>query len=220
MKIKALVAVRSGSQRVVNKNIRPFAGSSLLEIKLNQLKRIPNIDGIVVNSNDDKMLEIASNMGCEVVKRDEYYASNQVSMSEVYRNMAENVNADVIAYINATNPLLNDRTIVQAIENYKKNISQYDSLNSAHLIKEFLFKQNLPINYDLRHQPRSQDLPDISALNFAINIISREKMIECKNVVGYKPNIYIIDEVEATDIDNPIDFDFAEFVYKRKNGMI
>ena len=159
-------------------------------------------------------------MGCEVVKRDEYYASNQVSMSEVYRNMAENVNADVIAYINATNPLLNDRTIVQAIENYKKNISQYDSLNSAHLIKEFLFKENLPINYDLRHQPRSQDLPDISALNFAINIISREKMIECKNVVGYKPNIYIIDEVEATDIDNPIDFDFAEFVYKRKNGMI
>ena len=220
MKIKALVAVRSGSQRVVNKNIRPFAGSSLLEIKLNKLKRIPNIDGIVVNSNDDKMLEIASNMGCEVVKRDEYYASNQVSMSEVYRNMAENVNADVIAYINATNPLLNDRTIVQAIENYKKNISQYDSLNSAHLIKEFLFKENLPINYDLRHQPRSQDLPDISALNFAINIISREKMIECKNVVGYKPNIYIIDEVEATDIDNPIDFDFAEFVYKRKNGMI
>lgn len=220
MKIKALVAVRSGSQRVVNKNIRPFAGSRLLEIKLNQLKRIPNIDGIVVNSNDDKMLEIASNMGCEVVKRDEYYASNQVSMSEVYRNMAENVNADVIAYINATNPLLNDRTIVQAIENYKKNISQYDSLNSAHLIKEFLFKENLPINYDLRHQPRSQDLPDISALNFAINIISREKMIECKNVVGYKPNIYIIDEVEATDIDNPIDFDFAEFVYKRKNGMI
>lgn len=220
MKIKALVAVRSGSQRVVNKNIRPFAGSSLLEIKLNQLKRIPNIDGIVVNSNDDKMLEIASNMGCEVVKRDEYYASNQVSMSEVYRNMAENVNADVIAYINATNPLLNDRTIVRAIENYKKNISQYDSLNSAHLIKEFLFKENLPINYDLRHQPRSQDLPDISALNFAINIISREKMIECKNVVGYKPNIYIIDEVEATDIDKPIDFDFAEFVYKRKNGMI
>ena len=220
MKIKALVAVRSGSQRGVNKNIRPFAGRSLLEIKLNQLKRISNIDGIVVNSNDDKMLEIASNMGCEVVKRDEYYASNQVSMSEVYRNMAENVNADVIAYINATNPLLNDKTIVQAIENYKKNISQYDSLNSAHLIKEFLFKENLPINYDLRHQPRSQDLPDISALNFAINIISREKMIECKNVVGYKPNIYIIDEVEATDIDNPIDFDFAEFVYKRKNGMI
>ena len=40
MSIKALVAVRSGSVRVKNKNIKPFAGSSLLELKLKQLKRI------------------------------------------------------------------------------------------------------------------------------------------------------------------------------------
>ena len=219
MKIKALVAVRSGSVRVQNKNIKPFAGSSLLEIKLNQLKRIPNLDGIVVNSNSDEMLKIASGLGCEIVKRDEYYASNAVSMSDVYKNMAENFNGDVVAYINVTNPLLKDETIVKAIETYKKFMegNSFDSLNSAHLIKEFMFKDNLPINYDLRYQPRSQDLPDIAALNFAISIISKEKMIECKNVVGYKPNIYIIDEVEATDIDNPIDFEFAEFVYKKGN---
>ena len=65
----------------------------------------------------------------------------------------------------------------------------------------------------MKNQPRSQDLPDIAALNFAISIISRQAMIDCKNVVGNKPNIYIIDEVEATDIDNQIDFDFAEFMY-------
>lgn len=217
MTVKAMVAVRSGSVRVNNKNIRPFAGSTLLEIKLEQLKRIPNLDGVVVNSNSDEMLEIARKRGCEAVKRDEYYASNSVSMSEVYKNMAENFNGDTVAYINVTNPLLKDETIIRAIETYKnfeeKNL--FDSLNSAHLIKEFMFKDNLPINYDLRHQPRSQDLPDIAALNFAISIISRDKMIECKNVVGYKPNIYIIDEIEATDIDNPIDFEFAEFVYRK-----
>lgn len=215
MKIKALVAVRSGSQRVVNKNIRPFAGSTLLEVKLNQLKRIPNLDGIIVNSNDDQMLQIAQNMRCETVKRDQFYASNQVSMSDVYRNMAENFDADVVAYINVTNPLLKDQTIINAIETYKKISGEYDSLNSAHLIKEFLFKDNLPINYDLRNQPRSQDLPDIAALNFAISIIKREKMMECRNVVGYNPKIYLIDEIEATDIDNQIDFDFAEFMYLR-----
>ena len=213
MSIKALVAVRSGSQRVQNKNIRPFAGSNLLEIKLEQLKRIKTLDGIVVNSNDPKMLEIALRHGCEVVQRDEYYASNSVSMSEVYKNMAENFSADTVAYINVTNPLLKDETIYDAIEMYKMQADKFDSLNSAHLIKEFLFQNNLPINYDLRFQPRSQDLPDIYALNFAINIISRDSMIEGKNVVGYKPYIYAIDEIEATDIDNQIDFDFAEFVY-------
>ena len=216
MRVKALVAVRSGSMRVQNKNIRPFAGSSLLEVKLEQLKRIPNLDGVVVNSNDDQMLAIAERMGCETVKRDPYYASNEVSMSDVYQNMAEQIDTDVIAYINVTNPLLKDETIVSAIEKYKELVvtGEYDSLNSAHLIKEFMFKDNKPINYDLKHQPRSQDLPDIAALNFAVSIISKEKMISNKNVVGEKPYIYVIDEVEATDIDNQIDFDFAEYMYK------
>lgn len=216
MSIKALIAVRSGSQRVKNKNIRPFAGSTLLELKIAQLKRIPELNGIVVNSNDDGMLKIASSMGCETVKRDEYYASNVVSMSDVYQNMAENMDADTIAYINVTNPLLEDETISKAIKMYYKQKDLYDSLNSAHLIKEFLFKDNLPVNYDLRYQPRSQDLPDIMALNFAVNILERKTMMENKNVVGMKPYLFCIDELEATDIDNEIDFVFSEFMYTRR----
>lgn len=218
MKIKALIAARSGSVRVVNKNIRPFAESTLLEIKIDQLKKLSNLDGIVVNSNDCEILSIAEKKGVKVIKRDSYYASNTVSMSDVYVNMAENMDCDVIVYANCTNPLIEDETIFNIIEFYKNNADKFDSVNSAHLIKEFLFKDNLPINYDLRHQPRSQDLPNIAALNFAVNVISKEKMIECKNVVGIHPYIYNINQIEATDIDNPIDFEFSEFVYfKTKN---
>lgn len=216
--IKALIAARSGSLRVQNKNIRPFAGSTLLEVKIEQLKRINNIDSIVVNSNDDEILDISSKLGVETIKRDSYYASNTVSMSDVYKNMAENMDCDVIVYANCTNPLIEDKTIWDVIEFYK-NHDEYDSVNTAHLIKEFLFKDNLPINYDLRFQPRSQDLPDIYALNFAVNVISKQKMIECKNVVGVKPYIFRVDPVEATDIDNQIDFDFADFVYRKRNSI-
>ena len=216
MKIKALVAVRSGSQRVLNKNMRPFAGSNLLTLKLEQLKRIDELDGIILNSNDDEMLNIGEKMGVEIVKREQYYASNEVSMSEVYKNMAENCDCDVIAYINVTNPLIKDDTISEIIRFYRENCDKFDSVNSAHLIKEFMFENNKPINYDLKKQPRSQDLPEIFALNFAVSVISKEKMISGKNVVGEKPYIYGIDEIEATDIDNPIDFEFSEFVYKKR----
>jgi len=214
MKIKALVAVRSGSMRVSNKNLRPFAGSNLLELKLCQLKRITNIDGIIVNSNDDGMLQIAQKHGCEAVKRDASFASNEIPMSDVYQNMAETFNADIVAYINVTNPLIKDESLYNTVEVYKKICNEFDSVNTAHYIKEFMFKDNKPINYDLLKQPRSQDLPDILALNFACSVISREQMINCKNVVGEKPYIYPIDELEATDIDTQIDFEFAEFVYK------
>jgi N-acylneuraminate cytidylyltransferase len=213
MVTKALIAARSGSVRVKNKNIRPFAGSTLLEVKIEQLKRISNIDGIVVNSNDEEILEIAKRSGVEVVKRDPYYASNTVSMSDVYKNMAESIDCDVIVYANCTNPVISDKTIFDIIEFYKQHRDKYDSINSAHLLKEFMFRDNLPINYDLRHQPRSQDLPDIMALNFAVNVLSREKMIECKNVVGVNPYLFAIDQIEATDIDNPIDFFIAENLY-------
>ena len=67
--------------------------------------------------------------------------------------------------------LLKDETIVAAIEKYKTFRGKYDSLNSAHLIKEFLFKDNFAQSTMIcADQPRSQDLPDIAALNFAINI--------------------------------------------------
>lgn len=38
--MKALIPVRSGSLRVKNKNLKPFAGSSLLELKVRQLLKI------------------------------------------------------------------------------------------------------------------------------------------------------------------------------------
>ncbi|MCM1577248.1 MAG: hypothetical protein NC078_00435 [Ruminococcus sp.] len=213
--IKALVAVRAGSQRVRDKNIRPFADSSLLEIKLRQLLRNELLNGVIVNSDDDAMLDIAAGLGCETVKRDAFYASSSAPMSEVYKNMAEHCGCDVIVYANVTNPLLKDETLSGIISFYMQNRDKYDSVNSAHLVKEFMFRDNKPINYELKHQPRSQDLPDIYALNFAVSVLSREKMIDGMNVVGSVPYIFGIDEVEATDIDNPIDFEFAEYIYKK-----
>ena len=136
MKVKALVAVRSGSVRVKNKNLRPFAGSSLLEVKVKQLMRIPNLDGVVVNSDDDQMLRIAKGLGCETVKRDPHYASNQVSMSEVYAYMAAQMEADVIAYINVTNPLLRDATLIDAIEKYKELAEE--GINLSHCVGQYI----------------------------------------------------------------------------------
>lgn len=215
MKIKALIAVRSGSERVANKNLRAFAGSNLLELKIKQLQAIKEFDGIVVNSNDDRMLEIAASLGAEAVKRDQEFATSSVSMSEVYKNMAENFNADIVVYANVTNPLVNSESYANGIKQFKEIQGKFDSLNSAHLIKEFMFLDNKPINYELERQPRSQDLPNIYALNFAFSILTREDMIKYKNVVGRKPYMYELTETESVDIDTEFDFDIAEFLYKK-----
>lgn len=214
--IKAIIPVRAGSQRVKNKNIRPFAGSSLLEIKVKQLLRINEIDSIIVNSDSDEMLEIAASLGAETYKRDAYYASSTVPINEVYKNIGETTNADIIVYANATNPLLKDSSVSNAIHAFLNRTSDNDTLNSAHLIKEFLWKDGQPLNYDLDKMPKSQNLPDIYALNFALNIFEREYAIQNSSIVGRKPILFKLEELEAVDIDNEIDFEFAEFMYKKQ----
>lgn len=214
--IKALIPVRSGSQRVVNKNIRPFAGSTLLEVKIRQLQRIPELDGVVVNSNCDEMLDIARACGAEAVRRDEYFASSTVPINEVYEDIARHFDADVMVYANCTNPLISDASISGAIKAFGEMPATYDSLNTGHLIKEFLWLDGKAVNYDPAKMPKSQNLPDILALNFAVNIIRREDILRARSIVGLHPYVYPIDQVEATDIDNEIDFAFAEYCYTNR----
>lgn len=216
---KALIMVRSGSQRVLNKNFKPFANSNLLEIKINQMKRIKSIDGIVVNSNDDEMLDFAKSMGCETIKRDSYYATDEISPNELYVNLAETFPADVVVFANTTSPLVKDETFEKTIKTYFENLDRYDSLNTGHLIKEFLWQNGKAINYNPAKKPRSQDLPDIISLDSAVNVIAKERMIECRNFVGKTPYIYVVDSVEGLEIDYPLDFEFAEFLYKKFNNI-
>lgn len=213
--IKAIIPVRAGSQRVKNKNIRPFAGSSLLGIKINQLKKIDLLDDIIVNTDSQEMLDVAKKLGVTPFKRDSYYASNEVSINDLYRNIAETTDSDIILVTHVTNPMLKTGTITKAIETFNNLKDGFDSLSTVSLVKEFLWKDGKAINYDVNNKPRSQDLPEIYRLNHAINILSRETMYERKDLMGYKPFFYLLDNYESIDIDNEIDFEFAEFIYKK-----
>jgi CMP-N-acetylneuraminic acid synthetase len=213
--IKALIAVRSGSVRVENKNVRPFCGSNLLELKIKQLMKVSQLDGIVVNSNDSAMLEIAKSLGVETVLRQPYYASNTVSMSEVYANMANAMECSEIMYANVTNPLVTCETYEKAISDYLNLEIPNDSLASVYPVKEFLWSDGKPINYDPAHQPRSQDLPNVSKLTFAISILPKTLMIQRKNVVGFSPKLFSMDEIESWDIDTNLDFYVAQLLYQK-----
>ena len=41
-------------------------------------------------------------------------------------------------------------------------------------------------------------------------------MIKRKNVVGYKPLLYPLNEVESVDIDTELEFEFANFLQSKR----
>jgi len=59
-KIVAFVGCRKGSRRLTNKNTLPFFGEkTLIDIKLKQLLKTPEVDMVVFSSNDPLALQIA-----------------------------------------------------------------------------------------------------------------------------------------------------------------
>jgi len=215
-KLTALVPVRKGSERVIDKNIRPFGDSSLLELKINTLKKITTIDEVVVNSDCETMLGIAKEMGVSTYKREGYYASSKVNNSEYFKHVAENTNSEYIMYSPVTCPFIKTDSYNWAIEKFFKSDS-FDSLATSFPVKHHMWLDGNPINYNPENSPNSQDLPDILGISYGISIISKELMIKRKNVVGYNPFLYVLDEAQSVDIDTELEFEFAEFLYKKWN---
>lgn len=214
-RIAALIGVRGGSQRVSKKNSRSFSNSNLLRIKISQLLEVSNLDKVVVNSEDTELLEIAAAAGAEVVQRDPAFATDGVSTSDYYKNIAENCDTDVILSATVTTPLVRKESYEAGIEKFIALMDEpFDSVTSCSVIKEFLYVNGKPANYDPANQVRSQDLPNIYALNYGFSIIKREDMIHYKNIVGKNPHFIPLSKIESVDIDTLEDFFIAETLYE------
>ena len=212
-KLTAIVPVRQGSQRIKNKNFKDFAGKNLLRIKLEVLKRIDINDSIVVNTDSEEALSMADEFEVEKFRREGYYASSECNNSDFFENLAENTDADFIMYSPCTAPLIKEETYYDFISRFRNGLDRFDSLTTVSPVKSHLWLDGKPINYDPNNSPNTQDLPDILRLNYGLSVISRQDMIKYRNVVGSKPSFYKLDDFEAVDVDNPIDFEFAEFLY-------
>ena len=217
-KITAVVPVRKGSMRVKNKNLKPFADTNLLELKIKQLKQVKLVDDIVVSSDCEKMLSIAREHGVKTHERDSYYASSEASNSEFFANLAHSIDAEYIMYSPVTCPMVSLETYHDCIQTFKQN-EEIDNLVTVTQIKHHMWLAGRPLNYEIAKSPNSQDLPNISAITYGICIISKEDMIRYRNVVTENPTFKVLDEIESIDIDTEFDFMVAEMVYKKLRGI-
>ncbi|WP_289389119.1 hypothetical protein [uncultured Duncaniella sp.] len=71
------------------------------------------------------------------------------------------------------------------------------------------------MNYDPSNAPNSQDLPDMVALNFGVTVIGRQDLINNRNIIGKNPRFVVTSDIEAIDIDTPLDFYIAEQIYRK-----
>lgn len=212
-KITAVIPVRKGSTRCKNKNIRKFGDTNLLKLKIETLKKVKGIDRILVSSNCDIMLGIAKNMGVDIHKRDEKYCKTNTTGTEVFTELAKNVNTQMLLYTHCVSPFT-------SLNNYENGIKIFlnnpiGSLISAKSLKEFILYNNKSVNYDLKNAPPSQNLPDYFVPNFGFVIVNTKDVLLNKNIIIKPMNKFVMDSILSIDIDYQSDFIISELLYNQ-----
>lgn len=215
MNITAVIPCRAGSTRVKDKNFRPFADSSLLEVKIRQAKKlgIP----VVVNSDSPIAEHAAQQSGIAFTERPAFYASSTCNNSEYYEYLGRSVETEYIMILQPTAPLLKDETLFNAYSTFKQQSDKYDSLVTALYSKKHAWYGGKPINYELGNTPNSQDLSPIVFPTFNVMIAKVDALLQTKNAITSRCLFYEVQEEESIEIDNQLEFDIAEFLYKKQN---
>jgi len=210
-----IIATRKGSKRIKNKNIRKFGSSSLLEIKLKQIRRVDKKAKIFLSSDCNISLKLGIKYGAQIDKRSTKYTTDHVPMRDVYKYLADKIDTKYVCYLHVTSPFLKDKTLQSAKRFFFKQ-KKFNSLASVTEVKEYLWYKSKALNYNPKNHPRSQDLPVFLGINFAINIIPTQFMKKKGRIVGEKFYPLILKYPETLDIDHQWQFDIANIIAIKK----
>lgn len=223
LKVAFYLPVRAGSERVKNKNTRPFAGieGGLLANKLRQLKAMQNVGEIILSTNDPACIAVGERFlpDCDklkIIPRPDSLCSSATSLRDVIRYVYDITDADHVLWGHVTTPLVHGPLYDQAIAVYEKALTEgYDSLVSVSKFQNFLLDANgKMVNNDTALEwPRTQDLTPLYEINHAMFICPRE-LYKLGKRSGSKPWLFEFEETRAHDIDWEEDFVIGELLFK------
>lgn len=233
--ISFFLPVREGSKRVLSKSTRSFAGvtDGLLGIKLRQLLRSKRIHEVVLSTNDETAISIASGMNTagsqvrlRVIRRPNHLCLDTTNLVDLIDYVPTIISSPHILWGHVTTPFADELIYDRAIDTYLGARAEgHDSLVSVLRFQNFLIDpdSNTLLNTTKTHNtnkathwPRTQDLQELYEVNHAVFLTSREVYTERHDRIGVAPNYFAMDKLQSFDIDWPEDFQIAEAIYKSR----
>lgn len=217
---------RKGSERVVDKNTRTFAGieGGILKLKIQQLLNVERVSDIIISTNDESTINIACsfpNDRIRIIERPNELCLSSTVIENFIDYIPSIVDAEHIFWVHATAPFANVEVLNSALDCYESEVlrkKSFDSLLSVSKIQQFLWskKENRCINFDrsLVKWPRTQDLSPLYEINHAFYINSRENYLKLHDRIGESPLLFELDRIHSFDIDWEDDFIIAEIIYE------
>ena len=222
MNILVVIPARGGSKGIPRKNLRLLNGKPLIYYSIKTaLSSKYNID-VYVSSEDDEILNIATQFGAKVHKRDISIANDKTTLDPViydcytYAKTIENKEYSFIITMQPTSPLLKSSSLDNAIDKVLNNgdiETVIAAKDNTHLSWRREENQFLP-NYKKRVN-RQYLTPTFTETGGFF--ITRQNIISPTNRIGKNVELYILSNGEEIDIDTYEDWNICEYYLKRKH---
>lgn len=216
-KITAFIPCRLGSTRLgFDKQLSPFAGTTLLDIKINQLLSSHKINEIILSTDDDRIFAKYKNIDkIKVYERDPALL-NSTDSNSLVEVMLKHITEGYVLLTHCTVPFFSEYDKV--IDFYNNN--DCDSAFTARKVGSFVMDGSNIVNYkrtDTNDKwPRTQDLPLWYELDSGVEpFMHIERMKECNDRKGNNPAYYVTNALQSIDIDTLDEWNLAEEIYKK-----
>jgi N-acylneuraminate cytidylyltransferase len=213
--ITAVIPVKANSSRLKNKNILPFAETTLLEHKIDHLKACKSISEILVTSDSEYMLELAQAKGCTVDYRPLCYADETRPFSDFLDYITSKISSKHMLWACCTSPLVTSNLFDEIITSYNNALKEgYDSLITTYDFKHFLLDHNGTMNFEPgpKHV-NSQDLPNIDLFTNGAIMAPLDSVKKWRYHFGKNAFRFPVTQSQSIDIDTELDYEVAKCIW-------
>lgn len=228
----AIIFARGGSKGLPRKNIRKLNGVPLIGYSIRIAKQIEVIDHVIVSTDDLEISDVAKNLGAEVpFIRPKYLAEDDTPEIDCWKHAIRFFEKDVrycnmkyILSLPPTSPLRAKEDVEKAIScliNEKPDlvvgISESDKNPYFNMVK---IDQNGYISLVCKAPKkfiRRQDAPKVHNITTIVYATTVDYVLRSDNLYDGNVKGVIVPRERALDIDNRIDFAFAEFLHIMDN---
>jgi CMP-N,N'-diacetyllegionaminic acid synthase len=229
LRVIAVIPARGGSKSIPRKNIKPLAGKPLILWSIEAAKNTPEIDRVIVSTDDPSIADIARKGGAEVYTRPAHLATDEALVIDALRDLISTLEAEgekhaMMVLLEPTCPLRTVEDISACLNVLAGGYESVATFKEADLNphRAWTLTDNGPevfVPGAIPWLPR-QKLPRVHQLNGAVYAFKTASLgSEGRAMLFGKCGAVLMPKERSVDIDEEIDFEFIETLIRNKKHV-
>jgi CMP-N,N'-diacetyllegionaminic acid synthase len=218
----AIIPARGGSKGLPGKHLLDLGGKPLIAWTIEAALNAASVERVVVTSDDKPILDLANEMGAEVLHRPAHLATDEVRSEPVILHALEASKAtqELTVLLQPTSPLRHSSHVDEALALLTDDVDGIISVTSLEHSPWKCFYVDESgclrgvVSDEAPFLPR-QSLPEAYRPNGAIYAVRTRAFVENGALVGGRTLPYFMPPRLSVDIDRPDDLVRAEEVLKQ-----